>query len=194
MVRMLPPARPFLASTARSLAPLLPGFAAAAAALVLVPGEAHAGLVDLGCGPSSAVQMDLQLDVGAGLWKLLGPHHGSGARIHCAGARVFGLAFLGLATLAIIALARLRHATDQRRLELARKLVEQGMEPPRELLTGQPSRDLRKGIVLLFAGVGLVVAAVFKGDQGLAPVGLIPGFIGVGYLVSFALAVRRRSP
>lgn len=136
----------------------------------------------LQCGHALAVQL---------LWR--GPH-GSAGGPHCAGAGAFGLAFLGLATLAIIALARLRHATDRRRLELARHLVEQGMQPPAELLVGQSSRDLRKGIVLVFASVGLVVAAAVKGDEGLAPVGLIPGFIGLGYLVSYGLATRKRSP
>jgi hypothetical protein len=120
-------------------------------------------------------------------------HDGSGRHSNaCAGLRGIGFAFLGLAALVVIALGRMRHATEQQRLELARKLVEQGIEPPAELLGSAIRNDLRKGVVLLSAGVGLLIAAMVMGDHRLAPGGLIPGFIGLGYLVSYSIAKRSR--
>jgi hypothetical protein len=44
--------------------------------------------------------------------------------------------------------------------------------------------------VLLFAGVGLTFAGVVLGDRGLAAGGLVPAFIGIGYLVSYRLGAR----
>ena len=43
----------------------------------------------------------------------------------------------------------------------------------------------------LFAGLGLLVTG--QGGGNLGPVGLIPGFIGLGYLASYALSQRLSS-
>lgn len=166
-------------------------------------GEAHA-LPDLGRAVVSSTVDDV-LDVNAqclvelfsfdGVVSQLGLHPGHGNLEQpgvCSGLRGMGFAFLGLAALVVIALGRMRHATEQQRLELARKLVEQGIEPPAELLGSAIRNDLRKGIVLLSAGVGLLVAAIVTQDHRLAPGGLIPGFIGLGYLVSYTIARRSR--
>jgi hypothetical protein len=108
----------------------------------------------------------------------------------CATTRGFGFAFLALSALVVIALGRMRLVTEQKRLDLARRLVEQGLEPPNGLLTAPAKNDMRRGIVLVAAGLGLLVAGLVLGDRGLAAGGLVPAFIGAGYLVSFRLAMR----
>jgi Domain of unknown function (DUF6249) len=104
--------------------------------------------------------------------------------------RGFGVAFLAVAALVIIALGRMRLSAEHKRLDLARRLVEQGLEPPSGLLSAPARADLRRGLVLGFAGLGLVVAGWVLGDRGLSAGGMVPAFIGAGYLVSFRLARR----
>ena len=108
--------------------------------------------------------------------------------------RLHGLdfTFLGLMAVVVIALGRMRLQTEQRRLEVVRRLVEQGFTPPRPLLEGPARKDRRKGVVLVFAGVGLVLAGFVLGDRGLAAAGLVPAFVGLGYLVSYRLAIGDR--
>lgn len=117
----------------------------------------------------------------------LNPHAGVNA-VECHDLRGVGFAFLGLAAVVVIAVGRMRLATEQRRLDVARRLIERGFEPPAGLLTGPAGRDLRKGVVMVFAGLGLVIAGMMLGDRGMAAGGLIPAFIGIGYLVSHRLA------
>jgi hypothetical protein len=109
----------------------------------------------------------------------------------CAGGfRAFDFAFLAVVALVVISAIRSRHAIAGRRLELARRMVEKGIEPPPELV-GTPNRsDLRRGLVLVFTGIGLLLASWLGGGAHLSPAGLIPGFIGLGYLVSHRFAVR----
>lgn len=104
--------------------------------------------------------------------------------------RAFDLAFLAVVALIVISAIRFRHATTRSRLDLARKMVEKGIEPPPELVGAQNGSDLRRGLVLVFTGVGLLLASLLGGGKDLSPAGLIPGFIGVGYLVSHRFAVR----
>ncbi len=168
----------------------------------LVP-EAHAAPVmmaaDLGAevmGLFNDVSITLTQGGGAcldglrsvGVMLGLDPHQAAGA-VDCHDLRGVGFAFLGLVALVAIAMGRMRLATEQRRLDVARRLVEQGFEPPDGLFTAPARRDLRKGIVLIFAGLGLVVAGMMLGDRGMAAGGLIPAFIGIGYLVSHRLAM-----
>ncbi|MEM7159221.1 MAG: DUF6249 domain-containing protein [Myxococcota bacterium] len=120
--------------------------------------------------------------------------HGSANAADCHDLRGVGFAFLGLAAVVVIAVGRMRLATEQRRLEVARRLIERGMELPAGLLTAPARRDLRKGIVLVFAGLGLVVAGMMLGDRGMAAGGLIPAFIGIGYLISHRLATGESEP
>jgi hypothetical protein len=164
---------------------------------------AHVGPVHAWPGPGmAAIDGVLDADMGGlGALELVLVHmrfdpshldHAGRTADACVGLRGMGFAFLGLAALIVIALGRMRHATEQRRLELARRLLEQGVEPPHELLGSVVRSDLRRGIVLISAGVGLLAAAVVTADHALAPAGLIPGFIGIGYLVSYLVA--RRGP
>ncbi|MEP7071973.1 MAG: DUF6249 domain-containing protein [Verrucomicrobiota bacterium] len=80
-----------------------------------------------------------------------------------------------------------------------RTLVERGQPVPPELLAspaGAPLRpwyDLRRGIVLLAVGVGVVmffgIAAGW--DEGVWALGLIPGLIGLGYILAWRLAQKQ---
>lgn len=108
----------------------------------------------------------------------------------CSSFSGMGIAFLGLAAVVVVALARFRSQLEQRRLELARHFVEAGREVPRELLAGLARNDLRRGLVLEFASLGLLAAALVSGERWLAPSGLVPAFIGIGYLVSYRVARR----
>lgn len=127
-------------------------------------------------------------------WGGVDPALGPGA---CGGggSLLLDIAFLALLVIAVIAVVRIRQRTEQDRLELARQYIEKGMEPPQSLFPSAAGNDLRRGIVLVFTGLGLLCASLVAsgwshGVQGLGPVGLIPGFIGLGYLVSYACAMR----
>ncbi|MFV8754231.1 DUF6249 domain-containing protein [Nannocystaceae bacterium ST9] len=109
------------------------------------------------------------------------------------GFQAFDLAFLAVVALIVISAIRFRHATTRKRLELARRMVEKGIEPPPELLGSNTGSDLRRGLVLVFTGVGLLAASLVGGSEGLSPAGLIPGFIGIGYLVSHRFAATSRT-
>lgn len=108
---------------------------------------------------------------------------------------VLDIAFLSLLVIGVIAVVRIRQRSEQNRLDLARQYIERGMEPPATLFPSAAGNDLRRGIVLMFTGVGLLIASLVAsgwsaGIQGLGSAGLIPGFIGLGYLVSYACAMR----
>lgn len=125
----------------------------------------------------------------AGAWLEL---QAGGATSHAPGvSHGTGIVVLALAALVVIALGRMRLVAEQKRLELARRLIEQGHEPPAELLAAPARNDLRRGLVLGFAGLGLVVAGMVLADRGLAAGGLVPAFIGAGYLLSFRIAIAR---
>ncbi|MCR9165288.1 MAG: DUF6249 domain-containing protein [Nannocystaceae bacterium] len=115
-----------------------------------------------------------------------GPPHGGAPR----GLPILGLGLLGLAAVVVLALGRMRLANEHKRLDVAQRLIEQGVEPPASLLANPVRNDLRKGIVLLFAGGGLLAAGLLTGDRGMAAGALVPEFIGAGYLVSYWLAAR----
>ncbi len=127
--------------------------------------------------------VELWVDVDAMLFEAQPPRCGSQA---------FDLAFLAVVALIVISVIRFRHATLRKRLDLARRMVEKGIEPPPELLGSNASSDLRRGLVLVFTGVGLLAASLLGGNEGLSPAGLIPGFIGIGYLVSHRFSTSRR--
>lgn len=113
--------------------------------------------------------------------------HADGAA--CASVEGVGFALLGVTALVVIAVGRMRMVSEHRRLDLARRLIEQGIAVPDGLVVAPAHRDLRRGAVLLCTGLGMTVAGLMLGDRGLGAGGLIPAFIGVGYLVSYRLAV-----
>lgn len=179
--------------------------------------EAHAAL------PGIRLDIDLGLDLGwsglhvtevvagvagsirgcltdAGLlgsfWNGIDP---AGPQVACGGGSlILDVAFLALLVVAVIGVVRIRQRTEENRLELARQYIEKGMNPPPTLFPSAAGNDLRRGIVLVFTGLGLLCASLVAsgwshGVQGLGPAGLIPGFIGLGYLVSYACAVRGKT-
>jgi len=190
-----------------SLIPLFGGIAAAAVAFLAMAPVAQAAPIMMATDLSSqllGIVDDLARTVvhgsgvcidglsSVGVVLGLEPHGANAAECH--DLRGVGFAFLGLVAVVVIAVGRMRLATEQRRLDVARRLIERGFEPPEGLLTAPMRRDLRKGIVLVFAGLGLVVAGMMLGDRGMAAGGLIPAFIGIGYLVSHRLASNDEQP
>lgn len=136
-------------------------------------------VIEFGLGCADRVQA-------AGAWVELQV----GAEPHATGtSRGMGVVVLALAAIVVIALGRMRLTAEHKRLDVARRLIEQGIEPPQDLLAAPARNDLRRGLVLGFAGLGLVVAGMVLGDRGLAAGGLVPAFIGGGYLVSFRIAM-----
>jgi hypothetical protein len=77
---------------------------------------------------------------------------------------------------------------DGNRHQTLRALIEKGGEIPKDLLLPQRGSDLRKGIVLVCTGLGLAIALKqVPLEMRLWTVGVIPGLIGVGYLVVWRL-------
>lgn len=142
--------------------------------------------------PSEAVMWVLPATVGLALATFgLGIPEAHACQWGALGARPPGLHgphWLGLAAVAALALVmvvrgRMRLHAEMRRLDLAQRLLERGLEPPRDLLVAPVRQDHRRGIVLLFAGLGLFAAGLFLGDRGLVAGALVPEFIGAGYLL-----------
>jgi len=81
-----------------------------------------------------------------------------------------------------------------------RMLVEKGQPVPEALLNPPPvirqRSDLRRGVVLLMIGSGLMVffGAVNDWEGGAWSIGIIPFLIGLGYLLVWRLDVRRDEP
>jgi hypothetical protein len=119
-----------------------------------------------------------------------GPSVHGGAGDVCNSSVAVDIAFLALLVISVIVVVRIRQRGEEGRLELARRFIEQGMEPPPALFPSSAQGDLRRGIVLLFSGLGLLGASL--GMPGLGPAGLIPGFVGLGYLVSYVCATRKK--
>jgi hypothetical protein len=115
----------------------------------------------------------------------------SGSVEVCPSSVIVDVAFLALLVIAVIAVVRIRQRGEEGRYELARRYLEKGMNPPHELFPSSAQRDLRRGIVLVFSGLGLLGASVSM--PGFGPMGLIPGFIGLGYLASYAASRKRNS-
>lgn len=154
------------------------GLSATASAAELNPLIMEAGIGEQGCSG----MVGYLLDFDSMLFQTKTPA--------CGGFRAFDLAFLGVVALIVISAIRFRHASTRRRLELARRMVEKGIEPPADLLGSNTGSDLRRGLVLVCTGVGLLAASLLGGGESLSPAGLIPGFIGIGYLISHRFAVR----
>jgi hypothetical protein len=78
-----------------------------------------------------------------------------------------------------------------------RMLVEKGQPVPEALLNPPPvirqRSDLRRGVVLLMVGAGLMVffGAVNDWEGGVWSIGIVPFLIGFGYLLVWRLDVRR---
>jgi len=104
---------------------------------------------------------------------------------------------------AIVAVIMFSNWAKSRSLhKTVRMMVEKGQPIPAALLstpaavsaaTGlRPWYDLRRGIVLMAVGVGIIMFfGISAGwDEGVWALGLIPGLIGAGYILAWRLAYR----
>jgi len=107
---------------------------------------------------------------------------------------IFGIVFGTLAPIAIVWLL-LRFRGERTRLiyETAVKLADKGQPVPPELFQNlnQPSSDLRRGLVLTLFGIALSISLFEIGTFW--TFGLIPAFMGIGYLIVWQFE-RRQQP
>lgn len=81
-----------------------------------------------------------------------------------------------------------------------RLMVEKGQEVPAALLNPPPAQrqrsDMRRGVLLLMVGVGLVIffGVIADWDSGVWTLGVIPALIGAGYLLVWKLEGRKDNP
>jgi hypothetical protein len=81
-----------------------------------------------------------------------------------------------------------------------RLMVEKGQEVPAALLNPPPTQrqrsDMRRGVLLLMVGVGLMIflGVVADWDSGVWTLGMIPALIGAGYLLVWKLEGRKDNP
>jgi hypothetical protein len=81
-----------------------------------------------------------------------------------------------------------------------RMMVEKGQPVPEALLNPPPvtrqRSDLRRGVVLLMIGLGLMIffGACNDWEGGAWSIGIIPFLIGAGYLLVWRLDIRRGEP
>ena len=175
--------------------------------LLASPWTAHAATgVTTSSAPTVAAPMaqvathgGLMMHVMAGLHGLTGVHAGHASFFADAGpsspcASSMGhLAGMAVIALIIIAVLRFRHAAARGRIDLARRMVEKGMEPPAELVGGGGFADLRRGLVLSSAGLGFLLYGTINSPSHPSGAGLIPLFVGIGYLLSHRFARPRTS-
>jgi len=97
------------------------------------------------------------------------------------------LPFLFVATILLIQ-ARARNRESQRRYDIYMKSLEMGQTIPEHFFdepkkATQPSSNLKRGILWLVVGIGIVISfLIIHKEEGLI-VGIIPGFVGIGYLL-----------
>jgi Domain of unknown function (DUF6249) len=77
------------------------------------------------------------------------------------------------------------------------ELVSKGVPLPTELLLDSTSKpgagDLRRGLVLFFAGVGALLFAFTLPDHEAWGLGLLPLFVGIGYLATWLMTRPAKS-
>lgn len=99
-----------------------------------------------------------------------------------------------LVVISTLVLRYRRHAQTQETLRL---MIEKGAEIPPELLTPPVSQygDLRRGLILMGAGLSLaILIGLVEGfGDGSWAVGLVPAFIGAGYLIVWRYSQRTKS-
>lgn len=89
-----------------------------------------------------------------------------------------------------------RAKSERRRQEMLKFLVEKGQPVPAGLLgpaRKPPTSDLRRGLVMLGAGVGIGSALLAAHQAETAGLGLIPACIGLGYLLTWKLEAKGRA-
>lgn len=87
-----------------------------------------------------------------------------------------------------------RFKKEHQRHETIRLIVEKGAEIPPQLLVSDRRRssDLRRGVLLLAAGLGVTVfLAIVAHKEPAWSLGLVPAFLGAGYLLTWWIEARR---
>jgi hypothetical protein len=110
---------------------------------------------------------------------------------------VVPLAFFLTILLVVISTLVLRYRRHAQIQETLRLMIEKGAEIPPELLTPPVSQygDLRRGLILMGAGLSLsILIGLVEGfGDGSWAVGLVPAFIGAGYLIVWRYSQRAGS-
>jgi hypothetical protein len=92
---------------------------------------------------------------------------------------------------------RHRRAVAQMRQAALLAIIERGASPPPGMFDERRApagdEDLRRGLFLLFAGVGAIACLLALPDKRFWGLGLVPAFAGIGYLLTWAI-VRFRRP
>jgi Domain of unknown function (DUF6249) len=105
---------------------------------------------------------------------------------------VLGVTLVLLIPVAIVVIV-LRHRRDMaiQKQKTILELVSKGSPLPPELLLDSPQKpgvgDLRRGLVLSGAGIGAIVFAFTLPDHEEWGIGLLPLFVGLGYLATWLL-------
>ena len=89
-----------------------------------------------------------------------------------------------------------RHRGETERQQTLRAMVEKGIEIPPDFLARRrtPGEDLRRGLILLLGGLGILLFLFFFTGQEfprLWTVALIPMFVGGAFLVFWRVEQRR---
>jgi hypothetical protein len=97
----------------------------------------------------------------------------------------------------LVATLLLRYRKHAQLQDTLRLMIEKGADIPPELIAppAAPYGDLRRGLILVGAGLALLilVGLVFGFETGSWAVGLIPSFIGAGYLIVWRISRRAES-
>lgn len=88
--------------------------------------------------------------------------------------------------------ARSRSAESKRRYDIYMKSLEMGQTVPEHFFEEperkkNPSSNLKRGVICMAVGLALVVAFLVRRNDGLLIGGIIPAFIGAGYLLVYFL-------
>lgn len=121
--------------------------------------------------------------------------------LHAPPADIVGTSIFFGALVTIVLIAQVFATRRERiRQETLRAMVDRGMEIPPGLIGDRARRssDLRSGLVLVGAGVGVSLAFALvhlngQSGSGLWSIGLVPMFMGGGYLVAWRVQARNTS-
>ncbi len=110
------------------------------------------------------------------------------------------VAFFGTPVAVVATIMYFSFSKSRAMHKTVRMMVEKGQPVPESLLNPPPvvrqRSDLRRGVVLLMIGAGLIVflGAINDWDGGVWSIGIIPFMIGLGYLLVWKLDIRSDAP
>ncbi len=87
----------------------------------------------------------------------------------------------------IVVQARAKKEESSRRYDLYTKSLEMGQTVPEHFFDepkkANPASNLKKGILWLVIGLGVLISFIFMGHKDALIVGIVPTFVGIGYLL-----------